>query len=313
MTFIKRTVKPKTKLFLCIGAAVLCILLILFNTSSFGISFWKNLSSGLSLGNLPDKAENYEINVHFLSTGKSDCIIIQQGDTHILVDGGTAYTADLVKAYIKKCGIQRFDAVIASHPDNDHIGGLTWILNETPAEIVYTSNYEGFKSQDIDDLYACVKSYGGDIEQLTAGDNLSLGGLKLEIIGPIDLYNSTNDRSLVVKCTYKDFSMLLTGDMADHELQTILSSDADLSANILKAPHHGSRTGINKEFLRRVNPDYAVLTVGKNKSGLPDEITLELLREENIEIYNTQTLGNILISSNGDGAYTINQSGKIYY
>ena len=291
----------------------LVLSLLFFNLTSYGKEFWRKISVQIGLVDLPYIADDYEINFHFLSTGKSDCIIIENKDTYILVDGGTANTVDFVSTYMKKCGIDSLDAVVASHPDNDHIGGLPWILDGFPTNMLYTSNYSGFESQDIDELYSTADRSGVEVIQLNSGNELFFGDLVLTVIGPLDLFDSTNDRSLVIKCTYKDFSVLLTGDMADHELKTIMSVEADISADILKAPHHGSSTGINKEFLERVSPVCAVITVGKNKSSLPSEKTLSLLMESDVEILDTENSGNILISSNGGSDFYINQSNKIYY
>lgn len=107
--------------------------LIFFNQTSYGKEFWRKISVKFGIADLPNIADDYEINFHFLSTGKSDCIIIENKGTHILVNGGTADTVDFVSTYMKKYGIDNFDAVIASHPDNDHIGGLPWILEDFSA------------------------------------------------------------------------------------------------------------------------------------------------------------------------------------
>ena len=116
--------------------------------------------------------------------------------------------------------------------------------------------------------------------------------------------NGINNNSLVCKLTYKNFSMLFTGDIEKEAEDAILNkyknSSELLKADILKVAHHGSKTSTTYKLLTIVNPKYAVIGVGKdNKFGHPSDITIENLNKENIQIYRTDQMGEIVIRTDG--------------
>ena len=122
--------------------------------------------------------------------------------------------------------------------------------------------------------------------------------------------NAINNNSLVCKLTYKKFSMLYTGDIEKEAEEAILNKYKNnselLKADILKVAHHGSKTSTTSKFLTIVNPKYAVIGVGKNnKFEHPSDITIENLNKENIQIYRTDKMGEIIIRINNNGVKLI--------
>ena len=127
-----------------------------------------------------------------------------------------------------------------------------------------------------------------------------MGSAKVEILAPLRDYENINDMSIVAKVVYGDTSFMFTGDIewdAEHDL---IDADADLSADVLKVPHHGSDTSSSYVFLRAVMPSYAVISVGKgNAYGHPVEDTLSRLKDVGAEVIRTDELGTIICDSDG--------------
>lgn len=132
------------------------------------------------------------------------------------------------------------------------------------------------------------------------GDFFEIGGATVEILGPLWYHNSLNDLSLIIKVTYGDTSLLITGDAeweAEHDL---LDAGVDVSANVLRVGHHGSNTSTSYQFLRAVAPQYGIISVGKdNTYGHPDEETLSRLEDADVIVMRTDQLGTIVCYSNG--------------
>jgi len=122
--------------------------------------------------------------------------------------------------------------------------------------------------------------------------------LKIDIIAPVDhYYVSTNNYSAVVKITYNDKSFLFMGDAENLSENEIT---ANVKADVIKIGHHGSSTSTSNEFLSKVSPDYAIISVGKNNDyGHPHEEIMNLLNKLNIKVYRTDLSGTIIIKSDG--------------
>ena len=127
---------------------------------------------------------------------------------------------------------------------------------------------------------------------------LNEDNLTIEMLAPVsEDYSNLNDYSIVLKITYGDVSFLYTGDAEETNLSEITK---DLSADVLKVGHHGSDTSTTDEFLAKVNPSYAVISVGEGNSyGHPAESTINLLKEYTNSIYRTDLNGTVVICSDG--------------
>ncbi len=135
----------------------------------------------------------------------------------------------------------------------------------------------------------------------TATPNLKVineDDIVLTILSPVkDYYENLNDYSIVLKLTYKDISFLFTAD-AEYEAETNIV--ADVKSDVLKVGHHGSTSSTSNNFLKRVDPKIAVISVGKNNDyGHPHEKILNRLRENKVKVYRTDLNGNIVITSDG--------------
>ena len=239
--------------------------------------------------------------VHFIDVGQGDAILIQAPDGEVgLIDGGVAGSG--VVQYLQNSGITHLDLVIATHPHEDHIGGLVEVLNAFPVDRVITNGikhtiltYEHF-------LDAIISSKAEYVE-VKRGDTISLGDLNFSVLSPVDNTDEDlNDGSLVLRLVYGKISFLFTGDTQPKAEESMLSAGLDVSATILKVSHHGSRTGSPVEFVIAVHPQVAIYSAGLgNDYGHPHPETLDTLKSVGSKIYGTDVNGTIIVTTDGNG------------
>ena len=188
--------------------------------------------------------------VTMLDVGQGDAFLIETPTQNILVDTGGVATRNKLVAQLNELCIERLERVILTHPHADHIGGIRAVLDNFTVDEIFDN---GFKSRS--PLYKDYRTADLKISTLKAGDVLQFGGgVKFNVLNPHPLvkFDSINNQSIVGKLTFGDFSMLFTAD-AEKSLEDFLT-DYDISATVLKAPHHGSKTSSSMEFLQAVNP-----------------------------------------------------------
>ena len=241
--------------------------------------------------------------VDFIDVGQGDCTLISTTDAVILIDAGEAENVNNVIDFLKHREIKKIDYCIATHPHSDHIGGLptvfdhfevdTVIMPEIPEEIEPTTKvYEKF----IDGLEKVE-----NVIYATPGDKFECGSLNIEILGPTGEYDDLNNYSVVSKITFGETSVIVTGDAENPAEKDMLDvKNVDYSADILKLGHHGSSTSSSKDWLRAVNPKYAVISCGiDNKYNHPHKETIIKLDDLKFEYYRTDLVGNICFESDG--------------
>ena len=256
---------------------------------------------------LRDYSINYDINIHFISTYNSDCILVDCGGKYILIDGGYYSLYSDIDAYLKEVGVKEFAAVINTHPDGDHIGCLPYILENYKTDTFYCSSASVyFESPENTYMLESADKQGIATVFLSAGDEFTIEGFKFQVISPAQYNDESNRMSLVIKLTKDDFSALLTGDAYKEELMEAHNNGYSLKSDILKVPHHGSNTSTNEELIDIIAPQYAVITVNKNYHGHPHQEVLDIFEKKQIPLLLTENSGTIIISSNCDGKYIIN-------
>ena len=138
------------------------------------------------------------------------------------------------------------------------------------------------------------------VEIAIPGNTFCIGELKFEVVAPNKQYDSINNNSIVAKLIYKNISFLFTGDAEKESEQDILSKNFDIKSTVLKVGHHGSKTSTTNAFLKRVNPEYAVICVGEDKYNLPKKETINKLKNCGAKIYRTDLNGTVVMATNGD-------------
>lgn len=191
----------------------------------------------------------HDLKIYFIDVGQGDAtLIVTPNDKTILIDGGGSSTYDvgenILIPYLLDRKIKKIDYVIASHADQDHIGGLLRVLEELKAGKVIIGE-QGEDSEQYEEFCRIVKEKEISVVVAKKGDVINIEkDLQIKILFPTDELikeNVLNNNSLVAKLEYKDFSMLFTGDIeavAEKEILKIYSSSDALKADVLKVPHH---------------------------------------------------------------------------
>jgi len=238
---------------------------------------------------------------HFIDVGQGDCILIQVNNKNLLIDSGTGDSARKTIRYLKNNNIKKLDYVIATHPHDDHIGGMSHIIKTFKVGEFYAPKITA-NTQSFEDMVRALKNSNLKIKIAKPNITLDLGpNTTCIMLSPNKTYyNDTNNYSCAIKVSYKSSTYLFTGDMQKLSEEEVLVSGYDLSADVLKVAHHGSNSSTSQEFLNRVSPKIAVISCGAyNSYGHPNRETLDKLKKLNCIIYRTDHDKNIVLISNG--------------
>jgi competence protein ComEC len=253
---------------------------------------------------------NDRLEVVFLDVGQGDGIVIRcpNGRT-ILIDGGLRtpeYDAgeSVLLPFLRFKGVKKVDVVVASHPHNDHIGGLITLLDHVSVGH-FLDGGQGYRSETADLLSELVKRKGIHYHRVEAGDSLvGLGGVEGVILHPTPFFVSSdgegpdglNNGSVVLRLEYAGRTLLLPGDAERETDPTLLMWGERLRATILKVAHHGSQTSSTPAFLDAVRPEVAVVSVGRgNTFGHPAPEVVERYQKRDIRLYRTDQNGAVTV------------------
>jgi competence protein ComEC len=165
------------------------------------------------------------------------------------------------------------------------------------------------------DVLDVIKAKGLKITNPVPGSGFKLGDSSVEIYAPnSSKYEDANNYSIVMKLKYGNTSYLFTGDAENISEGEMIGKGFDISANLMKLGHHGSNSSTSEEFLDRVSPEYAVISVGTdNDYGHPTKATMDKLKKRNIPVYRTDENGTIVITSDGDSITFNTKPGSYSY
>jgi beta-lactamase superfamily II metal-dependent hydrolase len=242
------------------------------------------------------------LKVHFIDVGQADSILVQLPNTqNMLVDAGNNDDDQAVISYLKKQGIKRLDYIVATHPHEDHIGGMDTVIGTFSVGKLYAPRVST-NTRTFEDFLSAVKDKGLKITPATAGlQIINQPTLQVTLLAPCGRdYDDLNQWSAVTRITYGKISFLLTGDAGNQSEQEMMASGTNLKADVLKVGHHGSRYSTSSAFLTAVSPRYAVISVGAgNDYGHPHKETLDKLAAAGVKVYRTDLNGTIVATSDG--------------
>lgn len=242
------------------------------------------------------------LEVHYIDVGQGDATLIKCGSHAMLIDGGNNNKGTTVQLYLKKQGVESLDYVIGTHPDADHIGGLDVIVYKYNCEKVIMPDYEK-DTRTYQELVDVIHDKNMKITYPVVGEQYALGEAEFTIIAPnSNSYGgNANDYSVAILLEYGKNRFLFTGDAEEASEMEMLSNGIELSADVYKVAHHGSRSASTQEFLNAVQPKYAVISCGEGNSyGHPHAEVLNRLRSMGVEVFRTDEQGSIIASSDGE-------------
>ena len=257
---------------------------------------------------------NQNLRVYFIDVGQGNSALIQfPGQKRMLIDGGgfRSGTFDtgksVVAPFLFRKKILHIDYVVLSHPHPDHLNGLRFIASEfNPSQFWY--NGDSAKSDEFNDLMGIVESER--IPVLTPDDlahGMIISGVRVECLNP---YNKAaisppnmidnrevNNRSLVLKISYKGKSVMFPGDIeAETESRLVKNFGRNLKSDVLLVPHHGSKYSSTTSFIQMVDPELCVISSGKDNSfGFPNPETINKLKIASPEIFRIDQKGAVRI------------------
>lgn len=243
-----------------------------------------------------------QMEIYGFDVGQGDSTFIRTKEDAILIDGGNNGKGEDVVRYLQKLGIKRLTAVIATHPDADHIGGLDTVLDAFPVDSVYAPRVT-HTTETYRDFLLAVKREGVTIKSVKAGLKIPSEAARFKFLAPLtDGTQDLNSWSAVLRVEHGQDRFLFMGDAPIRTEQQLLESNTDVRADVLKLGHHGADTSSSLPFLQAVSPKRALISAGKdNAYRHPRPSVLQELKAERITIDRTDQSGTIQYISTGDG------------
>lgn len=238
------------------------------------------------------------VTIKFIDVGQGEAILIALPEKTVLIDAGPTGSAPKIAQVLQELGRDKIDYLVATHPDEDHIGGMADVISNTQIGTIYAPNKTN-NTATYRKFLAAIQNNNLQITLAEAGTIIDqTDAYKLEILWPKKDANfpDTNDYSIIIKLTVGNKTFLFTGDAPTN---AILNSNPG-HIDVLKLSHHGSRTGTTEQLVRKLSPTYAILSYAVDNSyGHPMQSVLNALHKHSVEIWGTGANGTITITCDG--------------
>ncbi len=238
------------------------------------------------------------VTIKFIDVGQGEAILISLPEKTMLIDAGPTGSAPKIAQVLQELGRNKIDYLVATHPDEDHIGGMADVISSTQIGTIYAPNKTN-NTATYRKFLTAIQNNNLQITLAEAGTIIDqTDGYKLEILWPKKDANfpDTNDYSIIIKLTVGNKTFLFTGDAPTN---AILDSNPG-HIDVLKLSHHGSRTGTTEQLVRKLSPTYAILSYAvDNPYGHPMQSVLNALHKHSVEVWGTGANGTITITCDG--------------
>ncbi len=246
-----------------------------------------------------DRNQNFgELSVTFLSVGRADSALVSCDGRYMLIDGGNAADARYISRAIRQSGAKKLDYIICTHPHDDHIGALPYIVGEFEVGRIFCADVP-YGDELFKDLIFQAKKKGIETEHPERGETLSLGDAYVVFLSSGKFFEKENDMSLILKIFHGENTFLFMADAGLEAENELMSDGISVSCDLLKVGHHGSIESTGKEFLSKSSPEYAVISVGENNIDHPSDKIVERLIEHGVKLFRTDERGDITAISDG--------------
>ncbi len=248
-------------------------------------------------------AKSDELKVYFFDVGQGDSIFIETDDgKQILVDGGPDNKLIQRLSEAMPFWDRTIDLIILTHTDNDHLVGLLEVLKRYKVKVIIETGIECEKPECLAWKELKEKEKAA-VVLVKLGDSISLDeNTEIFILHPFEnlsgkKVSKTNNTSVVTKLIYGNYSVLLTADIEKQIEEKLVLAGIDIDADYLKIPHHGSKTSTTEEFLDKISPLMAFISLGRDNSyGHPHEEVISRLEKRNIKYYRIDEVGTVLLN-----------------
>ena len=257
------------------------------------------LSSGRADGRL---------RVDFLDVGQGDSALVTMPDaTTLLIDGGGNTTEaarrigeTVVSEYLWWRGLSAVDYVLATHADADHIDGLNDVLKNFTVRSALIARKPS-NDPEFSKFSQTLTATNTHAEVIQSGDVIHFGAVEVSVLWPPNTGDeSTNNDSIVLRLKFGEHSILLTGDIEKLAERALIESHQDLTANVVKVAHHGSKTSSTDDFVRATKPQLAIISVGRHSMfGHPHEEVVQRWLANGATVLTTGECGTITITTDG--------------
>jgi competence protein ComEC len=256
------------------------------------------------------------LRVTFLDVGQGDSAVIETpGGRVVVIDGGGHPGTDerwggdpgarVVVPYLRSRGISAVDLIVPTHPDDDHVQGLNAVVARLTVRAALDGGFPG-DSAPYQRLLDALRRRSIPIYIARRGQRIDLGdGASLEVLNPPDhpiagAHSQTNNNSITLRLVYGRSRFLFTGDDEAEAESEMMTHCGDLSADVLKVGHHGSRWSSTDAFLDRVHPGAAIVSCGTgNVYNHPHQEVLDRLDARSIRIFRTDRQGAVIAETDG--------------
>jgi competence protein ComEC len=251
-----------------------------------------------------DYSGSGSLTVEFIDVGQGDATLINSDGSYMLIDTGDRDSSNTLINHLKEDGVETIDYFVISHPHADHIGEAAEVVENFDIKTVIAPNVPDSlvpTSQTYENLLDAMDEKGLKFHA-AKNETFTFGDCKVETWAADGDYDNVNNYSVILKLTDGGDSFLFGGDCEKEEEQEILANGADLSATVMKAAHHGSKTSSTSEWLSAVNPEYTVISCGADNSyGHPDSDTYKRISEICPNVYVTAECGTVTFTTDGNG------------